>query len=308
MCLLIYKNANIIIPEEHLKEAFDNNSHGAGFTVRMVNDDGTSYLHRERGFFKYDDFIEAYRPFASHQGIVHFRLATAGLKNEENCHPFEVTPDLHMGHNGIISIAQSVSKDYSDTWHYNELVCKPVYDLNNDGFWTCNALHFLLDQSIGSSKLAFLHADGRYLLINEKAGHWDDKKNPQIWYSNDSYEVPRYRSYKVSGFGSGWDSDWSFSSAKSTWTSKADDTEAVSRKDMKRLERARKKLEEQGNDWLVDEAFDAGMSAADILAQASEIEGAEVLYEFVYGRDMQTSYRTYGDTIAEEDYMPGRLG
>lgn len=306
MCLLIYKNADIIIPEEHLKEAFDNNSHGAGFSVRMINEDGTSYLHRERGFFKYDDFIEAYRPFAAHQGIVHFRLATAGKKDEANCHPFEVTPDLHMGHNGIISISQSVSKDYSDTWHYVELVVKPIHALNPEGFWDTQALHFLMEQSIGGSKLAFLHADGRYLLINESAGHWDDEKNPQIWYSNDTYEVPRYR--KVSGFSTGW-SDWSYNSTKSTWT-KEDDAEVASRKDVKRLERARKKLEASGNEWLVDDAFDAGMSAAEILAQASEIDGASVLYEFVYGDEAgyARSYRVYGDTIAEEDYMPGRLG
>jgi hypothetical protein len=303
MCLLIYKTAGSTIPEEHLKEAFDNNSHGAGFTVRMVNEAGEGYLHRERGFFKYSDFIEAYRPFASNQGIIHFRLATAGKKDEANCHPFEVNPAVHMGHNGIISIAQSVSKDYSDTWHYNELVCKPMYDLNNDGFWTCQALHFLLDQSIGNSKLAFLHADGRFLIINEKAGHWDDVVNPQIWYSNDSYEVPRYR-YTQTGFGCGGyrapitgvtsTTSVSFGAA---W----DDDDDITKKDMKRLVRARAKLAPTGNDWLVDDAFDAGMSAAEILAQSSEGElGAEVLWNYIYGNKRAEDYRTWGSSIMSD--------
>ena len=304
MCLLIYKNSNVIIPEDHLKEAFDNNSHGAGFTVRMVNEAGDGYLHRERGFFKYADFIEAYRPFASNQGIIHFRLATAGKKDEANCHPFEVNPSVHMGHNGIISIAQSVSKDYSDTWHYNELICKPMYDLNNDGFWTCKALHFLLDQSIGSSKLAFLHADGRYLLINEEAGHWDDTVNPQIWYSNDSYEVPRYRYTQTAGFGY----RAPITSVTPTTSVEAhraaswmDDEETATKKDMKRLVRAKAKLAPSGNDWLVDDAFDAGMSAAEILAQSSEGEqGAEVLYDFVYGSKQAEDYRTWGSSIMSD--------
>jgi hypothetical protein len=303
MCLLIYKSSGSIIPEAHLKEAFDNNSHGAGFTVRMVNEAGEGYLHRERGFFRYDDFIEAYRPFASNQGIIHFRLATAGKKDEANCHPFEVTPDLHMGHNGIISIAQSVSKDYSDTWHYNELVCKPVYDLNNDGFWTCKALHFLLDQSIGSSKLAFLHADGRYLLINEEAGHWDDTVNPQIWYSNDSYEVPRYRYTQTAGFGCGYRAPITSVTPTTSVSFGAawGDDDDITKKDMKRLARAKAKLAPSGNDWLVDDAFDAGMSAAEILAQSSEGElGAEVLYDFVYGNKRAEDYRTWGSSIMSD--------
>lgn len=306
MCLLIYKNNNVIIPEDHLKEAFDNNSHGAGFTVRMVNEAGQGYLHRERGFFKYADFIEAYRSFAPNQGIVHFRLATAGKKDEANCHPFEVNPAVHMGHNGIISIAQSVSKDYSDTWHYNELVCKPMYDLNNDGFWTCRALHFLLDQSIGSSKLAFLHEDGRYLLINEEAGHWDDTVNPQIWYSNDSYTVPRYRyiAKQPAGFNCGGDYRSTAIttpaiSAGVNWA--LDDREFDDRKDARRLDRAKAKLAPSGNDWLVDDAFDAGMSATLILSHSSEgEEGAEALYAFVYGREGSIDYRTWGNSISDQ--------
>jgi predicted glutamine amidotransferase len=309
MCLLIYKTAGSIIPEDHLKEAFDNNSHGAGFTVRMVNEAGEGYLHRERGFFRYNDFIEAYRPFASNQGIIHFRLATAGKKDEANCHPFEVTPDLHMGHNGIISIAQSVSKDYSDTWHYTELVVKPVYALNPSGFWDCGGLHFLLEESIGHSKLAFLHADGRFLIINESAGHWDDTVNPQIWYSNDSYEVPRYRysTKQVTGFSCGWDyrstasTTPAISSGISTSWMDDDDTETTTKKDMKRLARAKAKLAPTGNDWLVDDAFDAGMSAAEILAHSTEGEqGAEVLYDFIYGREVISGYRTWGNSIMSD--------
>lgn len=227
MCLLIYKKAGVTIPEEHLKEAFDNNSHGAGFSVRMVNEAGEGYIHRERGFFKFDAFLDAYRPFAPNQGIVHFRLATAGKKDEENCHPFEITSDLHMGHNGIISIAQSLSKDHSDTWHFVEQVMKPIReDMGDDKFLANTGLHFLIDVAIGSSKLAFLHADGRHLIVNEEAGHWDDKDNPQIWYSNNSYEMPRFtRSKVVSGYNWGGSYNTSGYSHSTSFSSCGWDTE-----------------------------------------------------------------------------------
>jgi len=340
MCLLIYKHANIVIPEDHLEEAFCNNSHGAGFVVRMVNEAGQGYLHRERGFFKFADFIEAYRPFAANQGIVHFRLATAGKKDEENCHPFEITSDLHMGHNGIISIAQSISKDHSDTWHFVEQVIKPIRDDMGDNKFLANTgLHFLLDQSIGHSKLAFLHADGRYLLINEEAGHWDDKKNPQIWYSNDTYERPRY---KAAGYG--WDNykgsssfsgGWSSYSSKSTTSSSAlpahyqgrlaEDDDAdwgretyveyegaiVSKHEYKLLARAMKKL--GSDDWLVKEAFECGLTPREILDTVSRSDGANDLFATIYGDGCEmgsfagtgTEYRTQGSSFSEQDFSPG---
>jgi predicted glutamine amidotransferase len=315
MCLLIYKKAGCTIPEEHLKEAFDNNSHGAGFTVRMFNEAGEPYLYRERGFFKFDHFLDSYRLFADCEGIVHFRLATAGLKNEENCHPFEVTPNVHMGHNGIINISQSLSKDHSDTWHFVEQVIRPIYLRDEARFWDDKQMHFLIDLAIGSSKLVFLHADGRYLIINEGAGHWNTENN--IWYSNDSYEKPRYRSYSYSsprssygtgyasysypdrepiGFGSSRVETTDCKSDKETpfldddyegWPTSFED---ASKKDLKRLARARRKL--KTDDYLVDAAFRKGMTASEILEVASMSNGAEDLWDFVYDED-DLRYQSY---------------
>jgi hypothetical protein len=79
-----------------------------------------------------------------------------------------------------------------------------------------------------------------------------------------------------------------------------DDTETTTKKDMKRLARAKAKLAPTGNDWLVDDAFDAGMSAAEILAHSTEGEqGAEVLYDFIYGREVISGYRTWGNSISD---------
>jgi hypothetical protein len=287
MCLLIYKNANITIAEDHLETAFNANPHGAGFVVRMVNEDGTSYLHRERGFFKYSDFIEAYRPFAMEQGIVHFRLATAGLKNEANCHPFEVSSAVHMAHNGIIPIAQSISKEHSDTWHYVEQVIKPIADRDPESLWNCNAIQFLFAQSIGGSKLAFLHEDGRYLLINEEAGHWDDEKSPSIWYSNDSYEKVCY------GYGFNRplladNKEWSFTG----WSTSTSLATEYGKKDIRRLERAREKLGVDG-EWLVDDAVKIGMLPEEILAYSNSFDD---LYEAIFCHD-NYEYRTHGSSI-----------
>ena len=80
-----------------------------------------------------------------------------------------------------------------------------------------------------------------------------------------------------------------------------DDDDDITKKDMKRLVRARAKLAPSGNDWLVDDAFDAGMSAAEILAQSSEGEqGAEVLWNYIYGNKRAEDYRTWGSSIMSD--------
>lgn len=206
MCLAIYKPAGITIPEDHLERGFDSNPHGAGFAYV----DPERGLVIEKGFFKFKKFIAAWRKVDTLQAVVHFRFATHGKRNEANCHPFPVTPDLCMVHNGIIDIDCSKARKKSDTWHFVEQVVKPFVGHNPDSFFTCDATRLLVEEYVRGSKLVFLASDGRFSIFNEKLGDWDKG----VWYSNTCYRAWR----TVRGFGSlrggesaawgGWEDDY----------------------------------------------------------------------------------------------------
>ena len=177
MCLAVYKPSKIAPDWDALEEGFKCNSHGAGFAVVA---DGSLQIHK--GFFTYDEFARAFEPFADRQAAIHFRLATHGTRGGDMCHPFVVTDELAMIHNGILPIDTSDDKDKSDTWHYVEYILKPLAQRDRD-FYTDNAIKFMGEAAISGSKFVFLRADGDWCIWNDTDGHWRDG----IWYSNRSY-------------------------------------------------------------------------------------------------------------------------
>lgn len=191
MCLAIYKPANVKPDWEAYREGYRCNAHGAGFAYV---DNGQLIIRK--GFFTFDSFREALAPVGDKQAAIHFRLATHGNKDEDNCHPFPVAPGLAMIHNGILDIACDVNKAMSDTWHYAELVLSPLAERDPD-FFLRPEMRFLGGAAIQGSKFVFLRADGQYGIWNESDGHW----HADCWWSNKSYKVWNYyREPVVTGF------------------------------------------------------------------------------------------------------------
>ena len=182
MCLAIYKPAGVTIPESHLDEAAWSNPHGAGIAYT----DGKQ-VQIIKGFFDGAITIaEKLEPLKDVPALVHFRWSTQGLKDATNCHPFLIGK-WAMIHNGIIP-KMPVDKTYSDTWFYSNK--KMLSRIKSNPDWpTTEKANRKMVREIGASKLAFLHADGRHVIVNEKSGHWKDG----VWYSNDSYV--RYSRY-----------------------------------------------------------------------------------------------------------------
>lgn len=178
MCLAIYKPSGVVLDWDALVEGFKSNGHGAGFAVRV----GDS-LRIYKGFFTFDAFREAFDPFKEHQAAVHFRFATHGEKDTFNCHPFEVTPELALIHNGVLNIKCSLDAKKSDTWHYVEQILKPMAERDRD-FYSRDEVRFLGESAIGSNKFVFLRGDGDYCIWNDDQGHW----HQDAWWSNHSYQ------------------------------------------------------------------------------------------------------------------------
>lgn len=181
MCIAIWKPRGKEVSKNTLRECWRGNPHGMGFAFAKG---GRLYVHKELFDFeawykKYQEMVEA----DDLPAIIHFRLATHGVVDIDNCHPFLVHKDLAVVHNGIINVKET-GNGRSDTWHFVEILKKlPRKCLDN-----VESLSPLLKLSIGSSKLIFLNNSGEATIVNEDDGVWDGG----VWYSNTAYKRSRY--------------------------------------------------------------------------------------------------------------------
>lgn len=196
MCLLICKPKGISIPEEYLMKGYVGNSHGTGFAYVK---DGTVII--DKGYFDYKKFLTSYLEKTNNQtkaALVHFRFATHGAKDVDNCHPFKVGR-FAMAHNGVMR-EFGYSEKRSDTailaQHLNVLA-----GYNNEIIKSQGLFNFLGDCISMTNKIAFLDVDESFYILHERSGHWDDG----VWYSNLGYK-PTGKSYYHGGRAL-WDND-----------------------------------------------------------------------------------------------------
>lgn len=189
MCLLIASKTKVK-NLDWLSNGFENNSHGAGFV----------YTHNKRlvlkkGFFSIESFLKAYEEMPDDAPcIIHFRLATGGKMNEENCHPFYVSNNMAFAHNGIFYNINPCD-NYSDTWYFNEQIVKPLFGKNGNAVYT-RAAEIVLSDFIGAgNKLAFLNHKGDIQIINHEAGTMEG----DAWFSNCSYLHGRSKNFSKKG-------------------------------------------------------------------------------------------------------------
>lgn len=173
MCLAIYKPKNTLIPEDYLETAFYSNPHGAGFAYY----NGSSVVVR-KGYFTYNSFIKDFKRVSKKRAIIHFRWATSGKKDVNNCHPF-VFDKYVVIHNGVLNHRNTDTE--SDTNCFTKDVLSKV--AKKYGF-SKGSKKFLSELIGPSNKMIIMANSGKIHFLNEEKGHW----NKGVWYSNDSYE------------------------------------------------------------------------------------------------------------------------
>ena len=183
MCLAIYKPATTAPDWGSYFNGYESNPHSWGFAV--VKDGRIFMCH---GLTTFADFKKAFTPYAECQAIIHYRWATHGGKTIDNCHPFKVADDLAVIHNGIIEIKCNVDEDRSDTWHFTELVLKPMHERDQEFFLRSDVV-FTQELAHRGNKFCFLRADGTYCIWGEEDGHWETDGH---WYSNTGYRYRRW--------------------------------------------------------------------------------------------------------------------
>lgn len=211
MCLLTFMPGYVSPDMSRFEIAAKENPDGFGWAILEQNQ---ILRFRSMNFDEAaDKFMVARRV---HQGpaIFHFRWATHGSEDVDNCHPFLLggDPDSVMGHNGILPLDIPKGDLRSDTRVFAETIMPSI-----GGIGALDDEEYVqkLAKWAAGSKLVFMtnnpDAKHDWYILNEADGHWDK----DMWWSNRSYlrYSERYSglsSYGYDGYG-GWGSHWSSS-------------------------------------------------------------------------------------------------
>lgn len=181
MCLAIFQPQGLLIPKEHFHTGWDNNHDGAGLLYH-----NGKHLDSFKVLRDFKEFLDAYEEAnakAQSGVITHFRRASVGTIDLDNCHPF-VYSNLGFVHNGTI-YNQWYKGDKSDTFWFGENIMSKLSlkVLRN------KAVAELLRTYIGKSKLIIMDQQGATRIVNPEMG----EVNKGIWYSNGEYRMLRNR-------------------------------------------------------------------------------------------------------------------
>jgi len=187
MCLLVVCDAHSTPTEEELLQGACRNPDGFGFAImagdKIISERTMSAKKSIRRF------LELRKQYPEAYALWHCRIATHGVKNEANCHPFTVGGDTqtYLAHNGMLSVPMAENDRRSDTRVFAEEILPAmggVSALDNDGVF------HILEKWATGSKIVVMTVDpaakSNLYILNEKAGEWD---NDGVWWSN-TYHRP----------------------------------------------------------------------------------------------------------------------
>lgn len=191
MCVILVKERGIELPtKDVLESCWKRNPDGAGF---MFNDCDKVVIMK--GFMTFEEFylrLQTANEFyhLKEKGLViHFRIATSGLKDKENCHPYPIsndnldlresfiTTELGIAHNGIIRDYNGKDKILNDTPLF---IKNDLFELNSldKKFYKNVIFQSMIERLIDGSRLVFLNKKGDII----KLGNWFHNGN--YYFSN----------------------------------------------------------------------------------------------------------------------------
>ena len=195
MCIAITKPAATKPDWAAYQNGFNANRDGWGFAVP---DNGRVLIRKDLSTFA--DFRTAFEPYSDRDALIHFRIKSAGEISKRNCHPFRISQDMAMVHNGTIPIACNLIKAKSDTWHFVKQVLRPMHESDPRFCWNAGS-QFIAEQYLGSNKVAYITADGEFCVWNK---HLGTETKDGHWYSNGTFREPKTKllSHSSSWYGS----------------------------------------------------------------------------------------------------------
>lgn len=196
MCLAMYRPKGVTVPVTAYEAAFDINDDGGGFAyVAADKKTGKKSIYVKKGFMKWKEMKEALKDHEGQEMLIHFRRASVGDVNKDNCHPFifssSTYPDCSFAiiHNGTITYPPA--KDKSDTRSFVDDVLAPLL-ARDPWFFDQEPGPWMMERILGANnKLAIMRYDAsddttKVVILNKDKGH--DAHG--CWMSNYSY-VPK---------------------------------------------------------------------------------------------------------------------
>lgn len=192
MCLITINSEKTTIGDKQIADFYTHNPDGLGI---MRYEQDKVHIHK---FLPKTakEAIRLYKKYANGDCIVHWRMATHGKVDIANAHPYQVTPNLWMMHNGVIHHAARDIDKMSDTWHFIRDVLRPILT-DREELLQSRAIHKLIQDHVDSNRLVFMDSRGVITVINESkfidafgaklsnTYAWSYPITPKIFYKND---------------------------------------------------------------------------------------------------------------------------
>lgn len=181
MCLAIFLPPGNYITKDEVFTAASSNPDGFGFCYAANgNLESFKSLYIKE---MYEEYVFSATRNLSSPFMMHFRLATHGGINKENCHPFlfdNGESKFAIVHNGIFPLTVEDGKTDSEAFgSFLEKIRGP--------FWDDNIINPIINKFVKDcwSKVILMLPNSRSFIFNEEAGGWDDKGR---WFSNWSHK------------------------------------------------------------------------------------------------------------------------
>ena len=171
MCLII-QGSKSSIGKDILADAYDSNQDGWGIMYSY-----RQKLKVTRGF-TLENLYRALEKVPDVEIFVHLRMRTHGDISRGNLHPYRVTNDLYLMHNGIVNDVHRPYSSWSDTKAVVALIT-PLVKSNPLLIFT-PGFQKLFEPISKGSRFVFLHSSGRHLIFNRNQGI----KYQDLWCSN----------------------------------------------------------------------------------------------------------------------------
>ncbi len=181
MCVAVYLPSGKDITNDTLEACHKTNKDSVGY---MYNVEGLVYIERFLDFHNFKKSFRAKRKqFPNADFVLHFRIGTSGKIDIPNCHPFRLTSDIGLVHNGVLRCINGDAKE-SDTNKFSQMLTDLLHG-KEDVLWGNARFWEFIQESIGAgNKLILLRGDGDFKIVNEKAGTWESG----VWFSNTSWK------------------------------------------------------------------------------------------------------------------------
>lgn len=200
MCVIVHLEPKKTLSKKILENCYSTNPHGWG--IMQVRN---GQIDTVRGMGDFNAFYAAWREADEEaERAIHFRIRTHGATNVDNCHPFKVTPDLYLMHNGVIQ-THIVDNTMSDTYNFCRHELNPMVAPWPEAHKEPRFLEMVTDRT-GGSRLLLMHRDGTILKI--RPSQWSEREGCS--FSNASSFYERTQSYGRNthyNHGNYWDND-----------------------------------------------------------------------------------------------------